>query len=456
MRLRHFIHSRLKRGTTQKNAPRETQGRERASPAIEAREVRVPLEDAAILAVAAKVSLQADASLNGEDEAVLAALRRAHPNAGDTNEELGRWLAEMNQTQLQGVVSNTKGVLHEMRFVEMENADGDTIYAAQFASTNHAGYDVVFSDDASGSGWVAQLKATDSQAYVREWLEQHPNGDILVTSEIAERMGLESSGISNADLTVDTNRLVDRLISADQNDSIWVYVPGLAALSVAAIIYELHERLKRGEISRDQFAWMAAKATGKSAARIVLLTGLLSIPVINVAAGLALVANFLSSSGILERLETYVDKELSVMDATEAYEMAVSIEKISIEGALASAEESHQLDIQLKNESEEYRALLREAHSEYSSLYQEEFKKNGPVYDYSDPAKLTPPEHPRGEVEDLIRAKVNEIEIERRQLFRQARSALKDNGLRPHFLASLQEYLGEVGSKRLLALVSKD
>ncbi|WP_197465454.1 hypothetical protein, partial [Erythrobacter sp. HI0063] len=114
--------------------------------AMKVREVKVPLVDAAILAVASKLSLQGTVSLNEVDEAVLAALRRAHPAAGDTEEELGRWLAEMDEAQLSGVVSNTKGVLHEMRFVALENSDGDTIFAAQFEAINHPGYDVVFSD----------------------------------------------------------------------------------------------------------------------------------------------------------------------------------------------------------------------------------------------------------------------------------------------------------------------
>ncbi|WP_156501986.1 hypothetical protein, partial [Erythrobacter sp. HI0063] len=210
--------------------------------------------------------------MNEVDEAVLAALRRAHPAAGDTEEELGRWLAEMDEAQLSGVVSNTKGVLHEMRFVALENSDGDTIFAAQFEAINHPGYDVVFSDHASGTEWVAQLKATSSEAYVEEWLEQHPDGEIIITSELAERMGLQDSGFANAELTADTEELVDQLISAEQNDAIWEYIPGLTALSIAAVVYEMHRRLLRGEISRDEFIWMTAKATGKSAARVLVLT----------------------------------------------------------------------------------------------------------------------------------------------------------------------------------------
>lgn len=424
---------------------------------IQAREVRVPLTDAAILAVVVKVSLQEDVSLGDEDEAVLAALRRAHPSAGETNEELGGWLAQMDDSQLQGVVSNTKGVLHEMRFVAMENADGDTIYAAQFAATNHAGYDVTFSNSASGTDWVAQLKATDSEANVRDWLEKHPGGDILVTSEIARRMGLESSGISNDELTVDTEQLVDRLLSAEQSDVIWDYVPGLTALAIAAVIHELHQRLVRGEISKEQFTWMAARATGKSAARVVLLTGLLSIPVINIATGLALIASFLSSSGVLDRVNSYIDKKREVMKAVAQFERAAYIEKLTVEGALESAELDREAELMLKDKSEEYRTLYWETHREMSALLEDHNpQKDGPVLDYAEPTSFRPSEHPAGEVEDMIRERVEEIETERLQLFSQVRKALDDNSLRPHFIRSLEKFVGEEGSKMLLAVAANN
>lgn len=419
---------------------------------IKVREVRVPLVDAAILAVASKVSLQSDFSLNEEDEAVLAALRRAHPSAGDTNEDLGRWLSQMDNIQISGVVSNTKGVLHEMRFVEMENADGDTIYAAQFAATNHAGYDVVFSDSASGAEWVTQLKATSSEAYVREWLEKHPDGEILVTCELAEQMGLKSSGITNEDLTIDTERLIDRLVSAEHGDAIWNYVPGLTALSIAVVVYRLHERLKKGEIARDEFARMVAKTTGKSSARVVLLAGLLSIPVVNIATGLALISNFLNSAGIVERWNTYLDKKLALMEAIAPFESAVYTERLSIEHAMKSAERELQTDLMLSKQDDAYRQKFLERVREFSAILNEHRSPTDePIFEYVDPDSVVPPEHPRGEVEDTIREKVNEIQNERRELFQRARSFLKDERLHPYFLRSLQGCVGSSGVKGLTA-----
>jgi hypothetical protein len=52
----------------------------------------------------------------------------------------------MNEESIVGVVNNTKGVLHEMEFVALENDDGDTVYASLFADPHHADTDVQFTD----------------------------------------------------------------------------------------------------------------------------------------------------------------------------------------------------------------------------------------------------------------------------------------------------------------------
>ena len=47
----------------------------------------------------------------------------------------------MSDEQLVGVVSNVKGILHEMEYVRLENTDGDSISAAMFPDTNHKGFE---------------------------------------------------------------------------------------------------------------------------------------------------------------------------------------------------------------------------------------------------------------------------------------------------------------------------
>jgi len=259
------------------------------------RYVRRNFDEAAILAVAAKLAFEPDPSFSESELATIAAMQRAHPQAGDSRVELGAWLAAMDEDQIDGVVSNTKGVLHEMEFVRIENEDGDSVHVALFQSTNHPGFDVQFVDQSTGETWQAQLKATDSSAYVQEWVDAHPDGEILVTEELADSMGLPSSGVSNEALTARTEDVVDRLLEAEDQDDLWSYFPGLAAGSVALVVWSLFGRYRRGEITLQRFKWLAAKATGVKACKLALLTLAMSVPGLNVATGAALVVALLFS-----------------------------------------------------------------------------------------------------------------------------------------------------------------
>lgn len=263
--------------------------------------VRRNFDEAAILAVAAKLAFEDGASFNDSELATIAAMQRAHPQAGQNHEELGQWLADMDEGQIAGVVNNTKGVLHEMEFVRLENEDGDSVYASLFESTNHAGTDISFIDKDSGASWEVQLKATDNPGYVQDWLDTHPDGEILVTSELADRMNLPSSGISNDDLTVRTDDVVDRLIKADENSDLWDFFPALTAASIGLVIWELWKRRKSGEISSQQFKWMAARVSGMKAGKIALLTAAMMVPGLNVVTGAGLVVSLLLSGANLAK-----------------------------------------------------------------------------------------------------------------------------------------------------------
>jgi hypothetical protein len=193
-------------------------------------------------------------------------------------------------------VNNTKGVLHEMEFVRLENEDGDAIHAALFGNTNHPGTDVRFMDMDSGESWSTQLKATDDASYVQDWIDAHPEGEILVTSELADRMDLPQSGLSNDALTARTEDVVDQLVEAGAGSDLWEYFPALSAASIALVVWELWKRHRQGEISLSQFKRMAAKVSGMKAGKIALLTAAMMIPGVNVVTGAALVASLLFSA----------------------------------------------------------------------------------------------------------------------------------------------------------------
>ena len=258
--------------------------------------IRRNFDEAAILAVAAKLAFEENPDFSESELATIAAMQRAHPQAGDSTEELGSWLSAMNDDQIQGVVNNTKGVLHEMEFVRLENDDGDAIHAALYGSTNHPGTDVQFVDIDSGETWSAQLKATDDASYVQGWIDSHPDGEILVTSELAARMDLSPSGLSNEHLTARTEDVVNQLLEAGSESDLWDYFPALTVASIALVVWELWTRHCKGEITLSQFKWMAARVSGVKAGKLALLSVAMMIPGINVVTGAGLVASLLFSA----------------------------------------------------------------------------------------------------------------------------------------------------------------
>ena len=228
--------------------------------------------------------------LTEQDEVVLAAFARYSGQTQDL-EATSEYLRGMSEDQLLGVVSNVKGILHEMEYVRYENSDGDSLTAAIFPDTNHKSFDVVLTDSESGYSGELQLKATDNADYVQEWVDAHPEGEILVTEELAAEMGLESSGFSNEELTARVEDVVDALIAAGPDAKVWHLIPGLALISISFAVYELHRRHQDGSITSDEFKELAVKVTGIKVAKISLRLVGLSIPGRNVVVGTALVAH---------------------------------------------------------------------------------------------------------------------------------------------------------------------
>jgi len=256
------------------------------------RYVRTNLEEPLIIASLGKLAFANSGELSDTDQAVLAAFRRSTNALHDaTPEEIGEYLRNLDDDAMPGIISNTKGILHEMQFVEIENADGDSVYASIFDATNHPGTDVQFVDTDTGETWEVQLKATDSAAYANDWIDAHPGGEILVTEELAHRTDLESSGLSNQELTGDVEGFVDKMVSGDE--TIWDHFPVITALTMANILWALWQRYQAGEIDWERFKYLAARASGIKVAKIAMLSALLAIPVVGQATGALLIAKFL-------------------------------------------------------------------------------------------------------------------------------------------------------------------
>ena len=246
---------------------------------------------AALLAVA---SSGHSSELNEMDYSVLEALQRSNYSLADAPlEDIQLYLGNLEGAQITGLISNVKGILHEMAFVEVENSDGDSIFASIFPSSNHPDTDILFTDRSTGEVWDAQLKATDDSSYAQEWINEHPDGEILLTSELAEKMGITSSGFSNEEITANVTDFVDKMITLGESSSLWSYFPMLSLASVSIVMYELWGRYKRGELEEAQFRKLAALTTGLKVAKIGLLTAILSMPFVGPAASIILLLGLL-------------------------------------------------------------------------------------------------------------------------------------------------------------------
>ncbi len=183
---------------------------------------------------------------------MLDALRRSSESLRDADTgELADYVAALSPEQLRGVVSNTKGIYHELLYVHGVNAEAGEITAEVFEATNHPGADVQFIVDGEVIREV-QLKAVESVAPILEHLSRYPGIDVLATSEVVEKIpGVATTGISNADLSAD----VDQVLSALPDDGLLRELgEGVATSALVAGALTAGRVLRTGEVTRAQVA----------------------------------------------------------------------------------------------------------------------------------------------------------------------------------------------------------
>ena len=262
--------------------------------------IKKKFDNVLIVSTLAKISFDNFDNLTEQETIVLQATKRAIPDLHDkSTEEVSAYLQEMDEDQLLGLANNVKGILHEIQFVEIENNDGDEFTASLFTDTNHPDTDVILTNNITGEISEVQLKATDSSSYVNDWINNHEDGEILVTEELAEKMDLQSSGQSNSELTADVNEFVEKLIELDDDSNLWDYMPTLPAISIAIASFHLFRLYKDDKISFQTLKVKFALLTGKKIAKFSIIAGLMMIPVVNVIVGAGLLFNLLYGVGTL-------------------------------------------------------------------------------------------------------------------------------------------------------------
>ena len=262
--------------------------------------IKKDFDNLLIVSTLAKIAWEDLSGLDEKETYILEALKRANPALEDKNlNDLSDYLQTLDDSQLMGLSNNVKGILHEIQFVEVENSDGDSVSAAMFTNTNHSGTDIFLTDNNTGEISEIQLKATGSQSYVQEWIDEHPDGEILVTQEIAEKMDLETSGQSNEELTTNVNEFVQKLVELDNNNSLWDYFPGLPAISISIAAFKLFQLYRKGEISMEVFKLKFLKLTGMKVIKFSIIAALMMIPVVNVIVGASLMFQLLYGTGTI-------------------------------------------------------------------------------------------------------------------------------------------------------------
>jgi DNA-binding NarL/FixJ family response regulator len=117
-----------------------------------------------------------------------------------SNADIIDYFSVISADSMVGHVSNIKGILFEKLYVEQLAEQG--IEVSTFEAINHPVVDVAIYDDGEIVNEL-QLKATDSVSYINDTLEKHPDIQIVVTSEVADRIDSSmviNSGIEDAAL----------------------------------------------------------------------------------------------------------------------------------------------------------------------------------------------------------------------------------------------------------------
>lgn len=246
----------------------------------------VPVDNSLILGTIAKLIYDNHASFSEDENLILHAIKRSNFSFADLSpEEIGEVLSGYDEDQLLGFSNNVKGILHELQYVEIVNTDDSHYTASLFPDTNHEGFDIMMTDHETGEIVKIQLKATDSTSYVNAWIDEYPDGEILVTQEIAEKMDLETTGISNDELTVSVNDFVDKLVESSDTDDFWDYMPYLPAISIAIAGSALFFRYRKGDMDFTTFRTKFLKLTGLKIVKFSIILTLLMIPGVNIVTG---------------------------------------------------------------------------------------------------------------------------------------------------------------------------
>ncbi|MCA1053649.1 hypothetical protein LCM10_01520 [Rossellomorea aquimaris] len=216
---------------------------------------------------------------------IIEALKRSSNELQEADiNELHTYVQSLEEEQIPGLISNIKGIAHEVYYVETENEDGDALQAFIFEDTNHEDYDIVVYDQVGNSD-IFQMKATDSEAYANSAIEEVGRDQVILTEELAGKMGTASSGISNKELTSDVEQVVDQLL---KDHSVRDYLPTLSAWSIALIASSLTKRYINKQINKKTYFQLITIYCGAKVSKLAIIIAAICIAGVKIVAGAVL------------------------------------------------------------------------------------------------------------------------------------------------------------------------
>lgn len=169
-------------------------------------------------------------------------------DANASLEEIRLYLDSYDEKSLEGVLSNVKGIYHELLFEHSENYDGDGITARLFESTNHPGADVEFMINGDVISQI-QLKAVKNRDLVLEHFEKYPDIDVYSTSEVASKIeGVFDSGFTNAELEASVYKFAEQFGFGDLLEKT---SKGFVLGSVSSLAFAIALAVKEKRISKE-------------------------------------------------------------------------------------------------------------------------------------------------------------------------------------------------------------
>ena len=242
-----------------------------------------------------------------EETIILEAMIRSANRITDLDSaiEYAKTTAAKGSESLMGAANNIKGIAHELKYIKDENEDGDTIFAFMPDDTSYPKFDVLNVDQITGIQEWVQLKTTMNTQVIYDWIEKYPGEEssLRVNEEMAKQLGLESTGISEKEISVEVDDFLNKLIKMDEAlvSKIFILAPPLTIISSSFAVYNLYKKYKNGEISKKQFIFLSSKITGMKAAKIITLMVLLTVPVVGQVLGVYLISQLmLSAIGVFD------------------------------------------------------------------------------------------------------------------------------------------------------------